>query len=280
MELIDFAGGRRGGSLDILFPGWREGESVAFLSPHDDDAALGAGYLLRAVAEQGGIPHVWVFCRGDAGYSTVAAKAGIVEVRRTETRRAYGLLGVPEENIASFDVPDFALLATLVRESGPLGSSLFDRLIAGLRLHRISRIVFSSGHLEHADHTAVFLHALYTAPQAGDPILADLGQPFAAKTWLAYSVWSDFGPPEDPALPPADKGILADESTESKVRESLAAFASQGLIMSGTVSARRDDRRVAGGRLELYRTYDIRRPVDFAAYRARLDKIGGQGRKP
>jgi LmbE family N-acetylglucosaminyl deacetylase len=280
MEFIDFAAGRRGPDLSLLFPGWQEGENVAFLSPHDDDAALGAGYLLRAVAERGGIPHVWVFCRGDAGYSTVAAKAGIVEVRRAETRRAYQLLGVPGENIASFDVPDFALLATLVREPGPLGSSLFDRLVARLRLHRVSRVVFSSGHLEHADHTAVFLHALYTAPQAGDPILADLGEPFAAKTWLAYSVWSDFGPLEDPARPAADKGILADGTTESRIRESLAAFASQSLIMSGTVSARREDRKVGGGRLELYRSYDIRTPVDFAAYRRRLAAMSGQGRKP
>ncbi len=280
MEFIDFAGHRRSGDLGLLFPGWERGENVAFFSPHDDDAALGAGYLLRAVAEQGGVPHVLVFCRGDAGYSTVEARGTIVAVRKAESRRAYGALGVAEENILPFDVPDFALLPTLARRPGPLGEGVFDRLIAQLRLRRISRIVFSSGHFEHADHTAVFLHALYTAPQAGDPILADLGMPFAARTWLAYSVWSDFGPSDDPVRPAADKGILADAATEARIRGSLAAFASQGLIMSGTVAARRQDRKTAGGWLELYRTHDIRRPIDYAAYRIILDGMKGQGHKP
>jgi LmbE family N-acetylglucosaminyl deacetylase len=279
MEFIDFAGLRRGRDLGLLFPGWERGENVAFLSPHDDDVALGAGHLLRAVVEQDGIPHVLVFCRGDAGYSTVEAKGDIVAVRKAETRRAYAAVGVAEENIVSFDVPDFALLPTLARGSGPLGQSVFDRLIAQLRLRRIRRIVFSSGHFEHADHTAVFLHAMYTAPQAGDPILVDLGPPFAARTWLAYSVWSDFGSSDDPGRPAADKGILADAATEARIRESLAAFASQGRIMNGTVAARREDRQTAGGWLELYRTHNIRRPIDYAAYRFVLDGMKGQGHK-
>ncbi len=66
----------------------------------------------------------------------------------------------------------------------------------------MSRIVFSSGHREHSDHTAVFWHALYTAPQAGDPILADLGPPSPIRSYLAYAVWSDFEPSDVRSDPP------------------------------------------------------------------------------
>lgn len=270
MELIDFAGKRRGRGLDLIFPGWKPGETVAFLSPHDDDAVLGAGCLLQAVSAAGGVALVLVFCRGDAGYTTIGAKETIVAVRREETRRAYASLGVRESDILAFDVPDFALLETLVRRPGPMGESLFDRLIAVLRARRVSRIVFSSGHLEHADHTAVFGHALYTAPQAGDPILADLGPPSPIRSFLAYAVWSDFEPAVDPALPAADKGVLADEAAECRVRGALAEFGSQGEILRRTAAARRDERKAEGGYLELFRTYDIRRPIEAAPYRAAL----------
>lgn len=270
MEFIDFAARRRGEDPSLLFPGWAPGETVAFLSPHDDDAVLGAGCLLQAVSAAGGVALVLVFCRGDAGYTTVEAKETIVAVRRQESLRAYASLGVKESDILAFEVPDFALLETLVRRPGPTGASLFDRLIAVLRARRVSRIVFSSGHLEHADHTAVFGHAIYTAPQAGDPILADLGPPSPIRSYLAYAVWSDFEPAVDPALPAADKGVLADEAAESRVRGALAEFASQGEILRRTVAARRDERKAEGGYLELFRTYEIRRPIDAAPYKAVL----------
>ncbi len=265
MEFVDFAARRRGGDPGLVFPGWARGETVAFLSPHDDDAVLGAGCLIQAVAAAGGNPLVLVFCRGDAGYTTIAAKASIIAVRRGETRRAYTSLGVGESDILSFDVPDFALLDTLARRPvDPPGMSLFDRLITVLRSRRVSRIVFSSGHREHPDHTAVFWHALYTAPQAGDPILPDLGPPWPIRSYLAYAVWSDFEPADAGALPAADKGLLADEAVEMRVRAALAEFASQGEILRATVAARRDDRKAEGGYLEPYRTYEIRRPIDAA----------------
>ena len=43
MEFIYFSSLRRSPCLDLIFPGWVKGENVAFYSPHDDDAVLGAG---------------------------------------------------------------------------------------------------------------------------------------------------------------------------------------------------------------------------------------------
>ena len=68
MECVDFASLRRGPGLDLIFPGWRAGERVAFYAPHGDDAALGAAYLIQAVAAQGGRPFVLVFCRTEGAF--------------------------------------------------------------------------------------------------------------------------------------------------------------------------------------------------------------------
>jgi LmbE family N-acetylglucosaminyl deacetylase len=272
MEFIDFPSLRRSQRIDLIFPGWAQGENVAFYSPHDDDAALGAGYLIQAVAENGGHPVLLIFCRGDAGYSTPEAKRTIVATRKKEAARAYGELGVEKASLLFFDVPDFALMACVDR-TGRGEACLFDRLVALLRKRRISRIIFSSGHFEHRDHTAAHDLGIYTSPQAGDPILADLGKPFPIKSYLAYSVWADFEPsPGRNKGVRAEKGILAGERHEAAVRKALEAFVSQGEIMAKTVAVHRRKRHAAGGYLEVYKDIKLRAAVDYEPYAARLKK--------
>jgi len=270
MEFVDFASLRRGPALDLVFPGWRPGERVAFYAPHDDDAALGAGYLIQAVAAQSGRPFVVIFCKGDAGYSTAEEKATIVAARKKEAAAAYKILGVGKGDIKRFEVPDFGLMAEVGRGGG--GGGVFDALVAFLRENAISRIAFTSGSFEHWDHTAAFFQALYTSPQAGDPILADLGAPSPIRSYLAYSVWSDFEPAPGRGLHAlrADKGVLADAGHEDAVMRALAAFKSQGRIMQQTVAAARARRRIGGRYLEIYQTVILRRPIDYRPYAAAL----------
>ncbi len=267
MEFVDFPALARGQALDLIFPGWAEGERVAFYSPHDDDALLGAGYLIQAVLAQRGRPFVLVFCRGDAGYSTVEDKSAIVALRKKETLRAYAELGVAGSDILHLDAPDFGLMPSVGRgEGGKKG--LFDGLVAFLRKERISRVIFTSGNFEHWDHTAVFYEGVYTSPQAGDPILADLGAPSPIRSYIAYSVWGDFEPDGEGAARSlrADKAILAEPSQEDKVRKALQAFRSQDQIMQQTVAARRTRRRTDEGYLELYKTVRIRASIDYRPY--------------
>ena len=50
-RFYDLRAGRGSRDIDLLFPGWSPGdERVLVLSPHDDDALLGAGYALAAAA--------------------------------------------------------------------------------------------------------------------------------------------------------------------------------------------------------------------------------------
>jgi len=265
MEFVDFGTGARGGDIGLLFPGWKRGEAVAFFSPHDDDAALGAGYLLRAVKKAGGRPLVLVFCKGDAGYSKAEEKRTIVARRRREAVAAYGLLGVPPEDIHFFGRPDLSLMGHVDRITPDGRKGVVDELLCVLRARRAGRVVFTSPHYENWDHTAVHYLGMYVAPQAGDPILADLGTPSPVLSMLIYSVWGDLAPKAGGGLG-ADLGILAVDRDEQAVRKALAAFASQATILENTVAARRDARRGPDGWLEIYGRAAVREPVDYLAY--------------
>jgi len=268
MEFIDFKTLRRSDNMDVLFPDWAQGETVAFFSPHDDDIVLGAGYLLLATVENKGRPLVFIFCRGDAGYSTPREKASIVSTRRHEALSAYQELGVEKRNVFFFGIPDFCLMESVSR-TGRSGKFLFERIIKIFRAEKISRVVFPSGHYEHWDHTAAFFQGIYTSPQAGDPVLADLGAPYAARTRLVYSVWGDFEPSNAEGQlnsAPADKGILAKEKYEATVRAALGHFVSQGRIMGKTVANLRNQRKCETGYLELYKEAVLRKPIDFGRY--------------
>ena len=67
MEFVDFHSLQKSKEINLIFPDWQKGETVAFLSPHDDDVLLGAGYLLTATIKNKGTPLILIFCSGDAG---------------------------------------------------------------------------------------------------------------------------------------------------------------------------------------------------------------------
>jgi LmbE family N-acetylglucosaminyl deacetylase len=271
MEFVDFTKLRKRAGIDLIFPGWKKAESVAFFSPHDDDAVLGAGCLILATVRSGGVPVVVVFCRGDAGYSTPAEKKGIAARRKNEAVRAYATLGVRKENLCFLNVPDFSLRSYLDRRPA-WGKGVFDRLISILRQERVSRVVFSSGYLEHWDHTAVYEAGVYASSQAQDPILVDLGGPHPLKTYLAYSVWGDFEPAPSGRATRADLGILATDEEERLVIGAIKEFSSQARIIKDIV-AHRQKRKTQGGYLELYKNIKLRQPIDYAPYFYLLKKI-------
>jgi LmbE family N-acetylglucosaminyl deacetylase len=275
MEFIDFPSLLRSRSIDLLFPGWKKGERVAFLSPHDDDVLLGAAYLLSATVEAGGIPLVFIFCKGDAGYSVAEEKFTIVKTRKKETLKAYGKLEVKRDNLFDSDIPDFSL-PPYVNRNLPRGKGLFEEQVKIFRKEKVSRVVFSSGFYEHWDHTAVFHMGVYTSPQAGDPILADLGEPYAPKSFYAYSVWGDFEPGlADSSGLRADKGILVDKKQEESIRDAIRAFSSQKKIFKDIVDYR-EKRKSDSGYLELYKTVRIREQIDFQVYFERLASCKGK----
>src|SRR5512140_2607195 len=96
----DLRASRSSTDISLLFPGWQSsGERMVILSPHDDDALLGAGYLTEAAQQAGGEVWVVIVCDGRAGYSTPEERETIVATREKETLDAYVELGVPAERI-------------------------------------------------------------------------------------------------------------------------------------------------------------------------------------
>ena len=136
MEFIDFHSLFRSGRIDLFFPGWERGERVAFLSPHDDDVVLGAAYLLSATVEAGGVPLVFIFCKGDAGYSAPEERSTIVDTRKKETVRAYGELGVKQDNLFHSDIPDFSLPPYVNRDLQK-GKGLFEEQVRIFRKEKL-----------------------------------------------------------------------------------------------------------------------------------------------
>lgn len=272
MIFIDFPSKRKAENFDLIFPEWESGENVAFLSPHDDDVLLGAGYLLTAVLKHGGVPLVVIMCKGDAGYSDEGEKYRIVDVRKDEALSAYGRLGVPPFRIHFLDIPDFSLMPHVNRLVFDY-TGLFLEQIRIFRQEKVSRVIFSSGNFEHWDHTAVYYMGVYNSPQAGDPVLMDLGEPYKVKSYLVYSVWGDFAPMfNGEGDLRASKGILADEEVEGRIVTAIKDFNSQEKIFAGIMEHRKK-RKCDQGYLELYQDVEVRNPTDFNPYFDALKKI-------
>ncbi|HHV61284.1 MAG TPA: PIG-L family deacetylase [Firmicutes bacterium] len=265
-------------NIDLLFPGWEKGkERVAIFSPHDDDAILGAGYLIQAVAESGGEPFVFIFCNGNGGYSVPEDKDVIVEKRRAETRAAYTEFGLGNGNIIRFEYPDYSVLPNIgwMMPWGADGS--FTKTLKNLRNLGITRLVIPNRYREHIDHESVGRIGAFDGPQVGDEIMVDWGRPVRIKSFLEYAVWGDFSP-EDALVSGssvsirANRAIKAPQAAEEKVAAALSEFRSQQRIIKGLLEARKE-RQCGDGFIELYIDFDPRPALCYEPYRNLISSI-------
>ncbi len=261
--------GRR--DIGLLFPGWREGdERVMVLSPHDDDAMLGAGYAMAACRAHGAPVYVGILCDGSAGYSRVEDKDTIVEVRRGESLRAYARVGVPAERVHYFGFPDFSLVSRIGWKLPDGSEGALRPLVALLRELAITRLLIPNGYREHVDHEAAYDIGRYDGVQAGDPVGVDWGAPSAVRSTLQYAVWGDLAP-EDALLhgaPPdirANRALVAPPAVEEEIAVALAEWKSQALIIDDLIEQRRE-RDCGLGLAEVYIALDPRPRLDYGPY--------------
>jgi LmbE family N-acetylglucosaminyl deacetylase len=266
-------------AIDTLFPGWRPGdERVVVFSPHDDDALIGAGYLILAARANGGEVSVVIFCDGRAGYSDAGQRGTIVETRRRETASAFERAGITRESTLRLDYADFSAWSRMGWQlpGGQAGS--FAATLPYLRSIRATRVLVPNGYREHADHEAVARIGAYDVPQVGDPILVDWGRPSPIRSLLEYAVWSDFGPEDSlvAGAPPdvrANRAIAAPGEAEAAIAEALREFRSQLRIIDRLLESR-PSRRLADGRyLEAYRWFDPRPHLDYQPYVSAVEAI-------
>jgi LmbE family N-acetylglucosaminyl deacetylase len=265
-------------SIDAIFPGWQPGnERLAVFSPHDDDAALGAGYLMLSALANGAEVYVCVFCDGWAGYSTPKEAATIVEVRAKETLASYASLGIDEKHVLRMGWRDFSVLPFIGwhLDSGKTGTTA--SVVPTLRKLGITRMVIPNGYREHIDHEAVHRIGAYDGPQVGDAILSDFGFAPAVRSSLIYAVWADLSP-EDALVTHQDvqiranRAVVAADAVEQSIMQSVRLFRSQGKVIEGLVD-QRVGRRRQDGWLEVYTSFDARPILDYGPYHKLLDGI-------
>ena len=257
--------------IGVLFPGFGENEVLAVMSPHDDDAILGAGYAMLAAQQAGAEVYVVIFCRGDAGYSTVAEKASIEEVRTRETFDCYARLGVPANHILRMNFPDFSAYGHIGWEKADGKPGDMPRMLRFLREKKVTRVMIPNHYHEHIDHLATYMMASFDVPQAGDAALVDHGTPHAVRSTLQYSVWADFDPEDamvhgrSSALR-ANRILVATPAVEEHIDDAIRAYVSQEKIIENLVATRRERQTANGTFVEPYIAFDCRPKINLRPY--------------
>lgn len=265
-------------SIDQLFPGFGTDEVLAVMSPHDDDAILGAGYAMLAAQQAGAQVYVVIFCRGDAGYSTVEEKDTIEEVRARETVECYSRLGVAADHILRMGFPDFSAIGNWGWEKADGNPGDMPRILRFLREKKVTRVMIPNHYHEHIDHLATYLMASYDVPQAGDAALVDHGTPHAVRSTLQYSVWADFDPEDAlvngrPAALRANRILVASQAVEQRIDDAISAYVSQEKIIENLVESRKERLTAKGTYVEPYIAFDCRPKINLDPYIRWVDKM-------
>lgn len=263
--------------VNLLFPGFGEKEVLAVMSPHDDDAIIGAGYAMLAAKEAGAEVYVVIFCRGDAGYSTLAEKDTIEQVRFAETVECYGRLGIPADHILRMNYPDFSAIShwgwsTATGESGDM-----PKLLRFFREKKVTRVMIPNHYHEHIDHLAAHLMSSFDVPQTGDAVLVDYGDPHSVVSTLEYSVWADLDPEDAlvhgrPTDLRANRILMVSPKVEEAIDHAIAAYVSQGKIIEDLVASRKERLTRDGRFIEVYIAMDCRPKIRLRPY---IDWIEG-----
>ncbi len=278
-SFINLDTGQIRNNLDIIFPNWQgESECLCVYSPHDDDAIIGAGYAMRAALDSGARVYVLIVCSGNAGYSTLDTKDTIVATRKRETLACYRTFGIPEENIIYLDFPDFSAISYVGWQLAHGGEGHFRRTISELRAQRVTRILAPNHYREHIDHLAASMMATYDAPQCGDAVAVDFGEPNTVASVAEYSVWADLDP-EDAMLNGRDSRLranalaVAPPEVEEGVRLAIRKYETQQTIIADLVR-QREERRLPDGRyIEAYLKLDPRPRLNYQPYRDAVAKL-------
>lgn len=264
--------------INLLFPDFGKDEVLAVMSPHDDDAIIGAGYAMLAAQKAGADVYVVIFCRGDAGYSTVEEKETIEAVRCKETFDCYARLGIPESHILRMNFPDFSAIGNWGWEKADGKPGDMPTILRFLREKKVTRVMIPNHYHEHIDHVATYLMSSYDVPQAGDMALVDHGTPHAVRSTLQYSVWADFDPEDAmvngrPSCLRANRILAVSADVEEKIDDAIAAYVSQEQIIKNLVASRAERKTAKGTFVEPYIAFDCRPKINLKPYIDWVEKM-------
>jgi LmbE family N-acetylglucosaminyl deacetylase len=244
IQFVRLVGNERrvGSRLADISRHWRgERECFLFVSPHDDDAVLGAGLLMQLARREKVPVHVLIVTDGSMGYCTKEEQATITKTRHRESLACYRVLKVPRENLVWLAYPDCRL--TQFRGRQPVAAQ-DDRGVGGfvglqnsftcwLRQIRPTQCFLATRNDLHPDHQIVYDEFLISVFHAAGRIWPELGRPLEKPPYLnTYAVYCDF------AAPPTLRVRTPQSYLETKLK-AIGAFRSQKQITAVTENIRR-----------------------------------------
>jgi LmbE family N-acetylglucosaminyl deacetylase len=236
---------RRGSSFLDVFSDWQPGrESFLFFAPHDDDAAISVGLIIRE-ARRDGIPvRIVVVTDGRNGYVSLRDRATIVERRVEETIASYAILGVPQSEITFLNFPDGGLYNYMGRRVGTAGDPRDEQGYTGLENHFVrelrrrtvvngqeiapTRVFVPSAADYHQDHVAVAHEIPISLFHALGGIWPECGEKIDRAPYLYWHcVYCKLPDNRTPNI-----RITGSEAAFNEKMRSVEAYNSQGQIAS------------------------------------------------
>ena len=207
-------------------------ESFLFISPHDDDVAIGAGLLIQGAIRENIPVHILVVTDGSLGYCSEEEKDTIAEIRQREAFECYQILGVPRENIAWLGFPDCQLNYYRGKRPAQPGdkavlsgfTGLQNTFTHYLRKTKPTQCFLPTSSDIHPDHRIVHEEFVISLYHATGSIWPELGTPLERTPFLhEVAIYCNF--PEPPQL-----RICTPMSVLEKKLSAIAAFRSQKQI--------------------------------------------------
>ena len=236
-EFVRLVGNERrvGSLLADVSRHWHGGkERFLIVSPHDDDAVLGAGLLIQLAKRENVPVQILIVTDGSMGYCSDEEKDTIAQIRYDESLECYQGLGVPKENILWLGFPDCRLNEYRGRipaeTDNPLAISGFTGLQNNftyyLREINPTQCFLPTSNDLHPDHRIIYDEFLISLFHSAGNIWPELGKPLDKVPYVhTFAVYCDF------AAPPTLRMHTPKSYLENKLK-SIAAFRSQKQISS------------------------------------------------
>jgi len=236
-EFVRLVGSERrvGTTLQSVSRHWQcDKERFLFISPHDDDVAIGAGLLIQLAKRENVPVYILIVTDGSMGYCSLDEKETVSEIRRKEAFECYQGLDVPAENIIWLGFPSCNVDAYRGRHPADADDKVVIEGFAGLQnaftyyLRKIcpTQCFLPTSNDLHPTHRIVHEEFLICLFHACGCIWPELGEPLEKAPYThEIAVYCDF--PKPPQL----KMRVPDAVFQKKLK-AISAFRSQRQISS------------------------------------------------
>jgi len=189
-------------------------ERALVICAHPDDEVLGLGGTIKKLTSAGIEVNVLLFANGNEGYTTMADKDRIVQMRRDEREMVRNILGI--RSYEAYEYDDYAI---------PASDVTYKMCIRAIRRYR-PNIVFTHYWREYNTHKAVASVATDAFWQAGWHCSLELGEPWQAQSLYYFEVIE--------MLPRVSHLVDITDALEDKLA-AMKAYASQCTVVPGAL---------------------------------------------